>query len=82
MIKLLLYASPETKVHFIIVTSMDSKTRFMITEASITSKIAKFKAVLISSLETGNPFTRTVFYAEYKCTGPGSNLAARPAWIR
>ncbi|PNX62035.1 pectinesterase [Trifolium pratense] len=24
----------------------------------------------------------TIFYAEYKCTGPGSNLAARPAWIR
>ncbi|GAU41093.1 hypothetical protein TSUD_139950 [Trifolium subterraneum] len=30
----------------------------------------------------GNHHNLTVFYAEYKCSGPGSNLAGRPAWIR
>ncbi|MCH90629.1 putative pectinesterase 53-like [Trifolium medium] len=30
----------------------------------------------------GHHHNLTVFYAEYKCSGPGSSFAGRPAWIR
>ncbi|WJX25523.1 pectinesterase [Trifolium repens] len=30
----------------------------------------------------GHPHNMTVFYAEYKCSGPGSSFARRPSWKR
>ncbi|WJX25634.1 pectinesterase [Trifolium repens] len=36
----------------------------------------------VDSMGDGHHHNLTVFYAEYKCSGPGSCFARRPSWIR
>ncbi|KAJ8429495.1 hypothetical protein Cgig2_020551 [Carnegiea gigantea] len=58
------------------------ETPSMITKAFITSTTASSKAPLTSSLVMLDPSMRTVYYGEYKCSGPGSNMTGRVPWAR
>nr|DAD38349.1 TPA_asm: hypothetical protein HUJ06_008990 [Nelumbo nucifera] len=75
-VKLWLFASQATKLHSIIAVSLEIRILYMITKPFTTSTIASYKGLWTSSSDMEDPYmsTSSVYYGEYKRSGPGANL--------
>ncbi|KAF9609603.1 hypothetical protein IFM89_017698 [Coptis chinensis] len=56
--------------------------RLLTVRGGITTATVISKERLTSYLERQLPFTKTVFYAQYKCYGPGADVSRRVNWSR